>query len=72
MNSGGSVQVLQLYRRLLKYGNQLQYTDKNYFRNRIRVEFRQNKELQDPEKIEFEVKVSRQGVKAISKITLNL
>lgn len=57
MSQVNSVQVVHLYRRLLKYGNQLQYTDKNYFKNRIRAEFRQHKELKDAEKIEFEVKV---------------
>ncbi|XP_050081109.1 MIEF1 upstream open reading frame protein [Anopheles maculipalpis] len=45
--------VLSLYRDLLRYGAQLQYTDQEYFLNRIRREFRQSASLTDPKEIEF-------------------
>uniref|UniRef100_A0A182SHR9 Uncharacterized protein n=1 Tax=Anopheles maculatus TaxID=74869 RepID=A0A182SHR9_9DIPT len=45
--------VLSLYRDLLRYGGQLQYTDQEYFLNRIRREFRQSASLTDPKEIEF-------------------
>ncbi|XP_026275135.1 MIEF1 upstream open reading frame protein isoform X2 [Frankliniella occidentalis] len=46
-------QVLQLYRSLIRYGQNLQLTDKQYYLRRVREEFRANKDLQAPEKIEF-------------------
>ncbi|XP_052902498.1 MIEF1 upstream open reading frame protein [Anopheles moucheti] len=45
--------VLSLYRDLLRYGAQLQYTDQEYFLGRIRREFRQSASLTDPKEIEF-------------------
>lgn len=57
MKPSNSAQVLQLYRQLLRYGNQLQYTDKTFFKNRIRSEFRKNQFLSSAEEIEFELKV---------------
>uniref|UniRef100_A0A182MX95 Complex 1 LYR protein domain-containing protein n=1 Tax=Anopheles culicifacies TaxID=139723 RepID=A0A182MX95_9DIPT len=45
--------VLSLYRDLLRYGAQLQYTDQEYFLDRIRREFRQSASLTDPKEIEF-------------------
>lgn len=50
-------QVLRLYKNLLKYGNQLQLTDKWYYMNRIRNEFKTNKKLKSAEEIEFSFKV---------------
>lgn len=57
MNHPTNQQVLRLYKQLLKYGNQLQLTDKWYYMNRIRDEFKTNKTLKKPEEIEFSFKV---------------
>lgn len=56
MNAPIRQQVLQLYRHLIRYGNQLQLTDKTYFKNRIRGEFRKYKDLEKAEEIEFNLK----------------
>uniref|UniRef100_A0A1Q3G356 Complex 1 LYR protein domain-containing protein n=1 Tax=Culex tarsalis TaxID=7177 RepID=A0A1Q3G356_CULTA len=48
--------VLRLYRNLQRYGSQLQLSDQDYFRRRIRTEFIQNRELSDPKEIEFAYK----------------
>lgn len=53
MNAPTRQQVLQLYRHLIKYGNQLQFTDKKYFKNRVREEFRKHKELESAEEVLF-------------------
>lgn len=57
MNAPTSRQVLQLYRKLMRYGQNLKFTDQEYFRRRIRKEFRINKELQSQADIEFNIKV---------------
>ena len=50
--------VRRLYKDLLRFGrNELQYTDKNYFYNRIRKEFNSNKNLDRKEDIEYYYKV---------------
>ncbi|KAL9891414.1 MIEF1 upstream open reading frame protein [Glossina fuscipes] len=49
-------QVLRLYKHLIRYGNQLIYTDKKYFLNRVRAEFKENCKETNPEKIEFSFK----------------
>ncbi|KDR08761.1 hypothetical protein L798_01572 [Zootermopsis nevadensis] len=46
-------QILRLYRDLLRYGRQLQFTDKNYFARRIREEFKQAKNTEKVEDINF-------------------
>lgn len=51
------VQVLKLYKDILRYSNQLIYTDKEYFINRVKNEFRNNKDLTDQSDIEFFYKV---------------
>uniref|UniRef100_A0A1Q3G3U2 Complex 1 LYR protein domain-containing protein n=1 Tax=Culex tarsalis TaxID=7177 RepID=A0A1Q3G3U2_CULTA len=48
--------VLRLYRNLQRYGSQLQLTDQDYFRIRIRTEFIRNRDLSDPKEIEFAYK----------------
>ncbi len=53
-----SNQVLQLYRSLIRYGQSLKLTDQRYYLRRVREEFRANKDLKAPEKIEFMYKVS--------------
>ena len=47
-----------LYRKLLRYGRQLQYTDKEYYFNRIRQEFQENRHLTEAKDIEFVFKVN--------------
>ncbi|XP_023319833.1 probable peptide chain release factor C12orf65, mitochondrial [Eurytemora carolleeae] len=44
-----------LYKQLIRYGQQLQYTDKHFFYRRIRAEFEQNKNLQDKQAIQFQL-----------------
>lgn len=50
-------QILRLYRQLLKYGKNLQFTDKDYFQKRIRHEFKQNKSLTNVDDVIFNFKV---------------
>ncbi|KAH9517780.1 hypothetical protein DERF_008412 [Dermatophagoides farinae] len=46
--------VRRLYKDLLRFGrNELQYTNKDYFCQRIRKEFRVNRNLDRPEDIEY-------------------
>uniref|UniRef100_A0A6M2DSF1 Putative lyr motif-containing protein 5 n=1 Tax=Xenopsylla cheopis TaxID=163159 RepID=A0A6M2DSF1_XENCH len=57
MSTPSPAQVLRLYKNLLRYGKNLQYTDKEYFCNRIRKEFRNNKTCTQPEELIFNFKV---------------
>lgn len=50
--------VLKLYKDLLRYGENLKYTDKEYFRFRIRKNFKQNKDLIDQTEIDFQLQVN--------------
>jgi len=52
------LQVKQLYKELLKYGNNLKLTDKNYYKIRIKQEFLNNKQLVKQEEIKFFYDVS--------------
>ncbi|XP_058832931.1 mitochondrial ribosome and complex I assembly factor AltMIEF1 [Topomyia yanbarensis] len=45
--------VLRLYRDLCRYGSQLQFTDREYFLQRVRREFDQNRNVTDLKEIEF-------------------
>ena len=47
--------ILKLYKDLLRYGDNLKYTDKEYFRYRIRKNFKQNKHLIDQIEIDFQL-----------------
>lgn len=58
MNAGTSKEVLQLYRQLLRYGKELKYTNKSFFKERVRKEFEVNRNLQSEADIEFQIKVS--------------
>ncbi|XP_065367963.1 mitochondrial ribosome and complex I assembly factor AltMIEF1 [Calliphora vicina] len=49
-------QVLRLYKHLIRYGNQLQLTDKSYYLGRVRREFRENSQETEQHKIEFNFK----------------
>ncbi|KAJ9590437.1 hypothetical protein L9F63_016524 [Diploptera punctata] len=53
LNTPTPRQVLRLYRDLLRYGKQLQFTDKGYFCQRIRKEFKQAKSIENKEDINF-------------------
>lgn len=57
MSDSGARAALQLYRRLLRYGQNLQLTDQTYYLRRVKKEFRQNRQLTDPAVIEFSLKV---------------
>lgn len=48
-------QVLQLYKNLLRYGQNLKYTDTLFFQSRIREIFRRNQNLTDEAGIKFQV-----------------
>lgn len=64
-------QVRQLYRDLLRYGRQLQFTDKDYFVNRIRKEFKQAKDIEKTDDIIFYFQVSNYRIIGIKiKITV--
>ena len=47
MSSSTRSIALSLYRQLLRYGEKLYYTDKQYFDERIRGEFVKHKNLSD-------------------------
>lgn len=46
-------EILKLYKHLLRYGQQLKFTDKEYFLKRTKTEFKHNKELTDKDEISF-------------------
>ena len=51
MSVPNKVQVLQLYRSFMRYGEQLKLTDKTFFLKRIRSEFRKKKLLSEAAEI---------------------
>lgn len=61
MHVPNTTQILRLYKDILRYGQQLKYTDKNYFYNRVQIEFKKNKDLNDTE-ITFNYKVSKENL----------
>ncbi|XP_035723440.1 MIEF1 upstream open reading frame protein-like [Vespa mandarinia] len=50
------ITILKLYKDLLRYGEQLRFTDKKYYRQKIREEFKQNKNLTEVADIDFQLK----------------
>ncbi|XP_017762279.1 PREDICTED: uncharacterized protein LOC108552313 [Eufriesea mexicana] len=52
--------ILKLYKDLLRYGDNLKYTDKEYFQARIRENFKQNKHITDQVEIEFQLQKGQQ------------
>ncbi|XP_074028593.1 mitochondrial ribosome and complex I assembly factor AltMIEF1 [Leptinotarsa decemlineata] len=60
-------QVLKLYKQLLRYGENLQLTDKHYFLNRIKQDFKRNKTLTNVEDINFNFE---KGTTLLSKRTV--
>ena len=53
----GRTVILRLYRDLLRYTEQLKYTDKSYYRSYIRNQFEKNRELESEQAIELAFKV---------------
>lgn len=49
--------VLKLYKTLIRHTNNLVYTDKVYYKKRIRRSFKENKNEKDPERIGFLLEV---------------
>ncbi|XP_018340742.1 PREDICTED: uncharacterized protein LOC108747644 [Trachymyrmex septentrionalis] len=47
--------VLKLYKDILRYGETLKFTNKKYFRYRIRTAFITNKDLSDETAINFQL-----------------
>ena len=52
------VDKLNLFKRLIKYSNQLVYTDKQFYLDRVKQEFNKNKSLNDEKDIKFFYQVS--------------
>lgn len=48
--------VLKLYKDILRYGEALRFTNKGYFRYRVRVAFKNNKDLTDEAMVNFHLK----------------
>ncbi|XP_050465363.1 uncharacterized protein LOC126858808 isoform X1 [Cataglyphis hispanica] len=48
--------ILKLYKDILRYGETLKFTNKGYFRHRVRVAFKDNKNLTDEAMIDFQLK----------------
>lgn len=48
--------ILSLYKDILRYGETLSFTDKKYFKYRIRASFRDNKDLTEEKEIDFQLK----------------
>ncbi|XP_011500761.1 PREDICTED: uncharacterized protein LOC105364526 [Ceratosolen solmsi marchali] len=49
-------EILELYKKLLRYGANLKFTDKKYYIHRIRKDFLDNRNLTDKKEIEFHYK----------------
>lgn len=47
--------ILKLYKDTLRYGETLRFTNKGYFRHRVRVAFKDNKDLTDQAIIDFQL-----------------
>ncbi|XP_043268310.1 uncharacterized protein [Venturia canescens] len=54
--------VLRLYKDLLRFGEKLQFTDKKYFKYRIKKSFAENKDLDDPKTIKFHIEKGREAL----------
>jgi len=56
-------QATHLYKQLLRYGQTLKLTDRNYFYRRIRFEFEKNSILQEQQELVFQLEKARQFLK---------
>ena len=54
-----SSEVLSLYRQLLRYGQSLQFTDKDYYLRRIRYEFERYRNTQNSKVIQQQLERGR-------------
>ncbi|GFS30340.1 uncharacterized protein TNIN_340671 [Trichonephila inaurata madagascariensis] len=45
--------IIQLYRDILKYSKTLKFTDKDYFLHQVKKEFKENKHLTNTEEISY-------------------
>jgi len=54
-----SLEALSLYRSLLRYSRGLTFTDKAFFRRRIRSEFEANRNLSGKSQVELQLKRAR-------------
>ncbi|XP_046414391.1 MIEF1 upstream open reading frame protein [Neodiprion virginianus] len=57
------IKVLRLYKDLLRYGQNLRYTDQELFKNKIKGNFRRSKDLSDVKDIEFQLQKGFQLLK---------
>lgn len=53
MSGPTRTQVLRLYKDLLRYGENLKFTDKVYFKNRVKDEFLSGRSEKDDKVIDF-------------------
>ena len=53
------LEVLRLYRDLIKYSQRLKYTDVNFYLNRIRQEFAKGKTLENEDEINRQIAVRK-------------
>ena len=58
MSFPNRLNILRLYKDLLRYSQGLQFTDKQYFSQRIRSAFNKNRALSDDIKVKFQFEVS--------------
>ena len=63
MSSSTRSIALSLYRQLLRYGEKLYYTDKQYFNERIRDEFVKHRNLSDNKLIEKQFQRGKELIK---------
>lgn len=68
MRVPNSIQVLKLYKDLLRYGQDLQFTDKQYFYRRIKKEFKKNKTLTEPKDISFNYEKGKAVIRRLAVI----
>ena len=52
-----SKEIIKLYKDIIKYGKNLTFTDKEYFLNRVRAEFKKNLTITSEEEIIFQYNV---------------
>ena len=53
MSPIGRRNILELYKSLMRYSEKLQYTDKNFYQNRVRQEFNKNRTLNSQSDVEY-------------------
>jgi len=49
--------VLSLYRQMLRKGRQLKLTDRHYFNQIVRTEFKKNRNVNSSQDIKFQIEV---------------